>query len=169
MAGAGTNLFADESIGFAEDMATLRVTQDDPVATTVLNHLRAQLTYKPDHPIMEEHHRHHFKKLTAWWYVPRALFVWLRLLGAAKNTVWKATANSRLKTKQAGQQDRWLTNKRLTGLPNLFQACLLCFVPDTSALMHHKLKCFEQPTFLRYLWTTHSKSVGNSLNTNIYS
>ncbi len=62
------------------------------------------------------------------------------------------------------KQSRWADQAgRLTwqsGLPNLFLACLLCFVPVNSALvllkwMFHKLRCVEQCTFLRYLWLTH--------------
>jgi hypothetical protein len=61
-------------------------------------------------------------------------------------------------SKQASKKDELLAG-RLTGqswLPNLFQACLLCFVPATSALvllkwMFRKLKCVEQSIFLRYL------------------
>ncbi len=52
--------------------------------------------------------------------------------GYHKNTLWKASASSRHKTKQAGQQGVWADQAgRLTGqsgLPNLFQAFLPCFV-----------------------------------------
>jgi hypothetical protein len=55
--------------------------------------------------------------------------------GCCKNT----SASSGHKTKQAGQQGRWASQAgRLTGqpgLPKLFQACLLCFVPSNSALI----------------------------------
>jgi hypothetical protein len=76
-------------------------------------------------------------------------FVWLLLLVAM------AKIHSEKQVPVAG------TNKAnrptgQSGLPNLFQACLLCFVPPTIALvllkwMFHKLICVEQSTFLRYL------------------
>jgi len=45
-----------------------------------------------------------------------------------------------------------------SGLPNLYQACLLGFVPATSAIimlkwMFHKLICSEQSTSLKYVWS----------------
>jgi len=56
-----------------------------------------------------------------------------------KNTLQRAIARSGYKTKQAGQQgtraDQAGRLTRQSGLPNLFQACLLCFVPATSVLV----------------------------------
>ncbi len=83
--------------------------------------------------------------------------------GRQKNTLWKAGASSRHKTKQAVQQDRQADKTgrltRQSGLPNLFQAGWLLFVPITFAhvslkWMFHKLICVEQYTPLRYLWAT---------------
>ncbi len=77
-----------------------------------------------------------------------------------KNTLWKACTSSELKTKQADQQGRLADQAgRLTGqsgLPILFQACLICYIPTTSTLvllkwMFHKLICVEQSTFPTYL------------------
>jgi len=84
--------------------------------------------------------------------------------GRCKNILSKASASSRHKTKHAGQKSRWADQARkLTGQsvpPNLFQACLLCFMPPMSTLvllkwMFHNLICVEQSSFLRYLWYVH--------------
>ncbi len=83
--------------------------------------------------------------------------------GRRKNMLWKASARSGHKTKQAGQQGRRAEQAaRLagqSGLLNLFEACLLWFVPDTSTLvllkwLFHKLMCIQLSTFLRYLWVS---------------
>ncbi len=68
------------------------------------------------------------------------------LSGCCKNSLWKASM-------LRGQ----------SGLPNLFKACVLCFVPATSTLvllkwMFHKLICVEQSTFLWYLRLSYSDS-----------
>ncbi len=84
--------------------------------------------------------------------------------GCWKNTLWKASISNRHKTKQASQQGKWADKAgrltRQSGLPNLFQTCLLHFVPATSTLvllkcMFRKLICVEQSTSLRYLWQHH--------------
>ncbi len=88
--------------------------------------------------------------------------------GWCKNTLWKASSSSGLKTKQADQQGRLVDEAgRLTGqsgLPILFQTCLICFMPATSALvflkwMFHKLICVQQSTFLRYLWISYGREL----------
>ncbi len=79
--------------------------------------------------------------------------------GRCKKTLWKASACSRHKTKQVGQQGKQADKAgrltRQSGLLALFCACLVCFCPTTSAiilLMFYKLICVGQSTSLRYLW-----------------
>jgi hypothetical protein len=89
------------------------------------------------------------------------LYVWLVLLvAAAKHTEKQALVVGTKQSRQANKVDgRWADQAgRLTGqsgLPNLFQASLLCFVPATNILwlkwMFHKLVCLEKYIFLRYL------------------
>jgi hypothetical protein len=69
---------------------------------------------------------------------------------------------------QADRADR-LTGQ--TGLPNLLQACLLCFVLATSALvllkwMFHELICVQQSTFLRYICSKHNSITNTTLSIN---
>jgi hypothetical protein len=85
------------------------------------------------------------------------LFLWLVLLVAVEKT--HSEKQVLVAGKQEGQQGRWADQAGLltgqSGLPSLFQAVLLCFVPTTSTLvllkwMFHKQICVEQ-SFLRYL------------------
>jgi hypothetical protein len=57
-------------------------------------------------------------------HVLPALFVWLALLVVTAKTLWKASASSRHKTKQAGQE----------GSQDCM-ICLFCFMPAISALV----------------------------------
>ncbi len=85
------------------------------------------------------------------------------LVAAAKthseNQALVAGTKQSKQVKEAGR----LTGQ--SGLPNLFQACLLCFMSATSTLvllkwMSHKLIGIEQSTFPRYLWAGCTNKAG---------
>jgi hypothetical protein len=99
-------------------------------------------------------HRHHIQKIDCL-MAHTALFVWLVLLViAVKIHTEKQVLVAGTKQSKPANEANGLTCRliRQSGLPNLLQACLLCFVPAINILwlkwMFQKLICVEQSIFL---------------------